>query len=129
MARLPRRQIRRIIKKYATARTVRRYADRRTQGFDSDGDPIILNFTEEMVQVHDQPLTGKMIKYLPEGQRLDDVRRGWTIETDKIKEQDQIELEGFTFTVNGVQPFVRSGHTTHTEFNLLRTGEQDNLWT
>ena len=123
----PGRNTRRIIKKFAIARTVRHYEDRRNQGWDEDGLPIALSNTEETVQMQDQPLTGKLIKYLPEGQRLDDVRRGWTIEVDKIKEQDEINIDGFIFTVNSVQHF-QTGVFGHKEFNLLRTGEQDNTW-
>jgi hypothetical protein len=124
----PGRNTQRIIKKYAIDRTVRHYEERRNQTFDADGLPIDLSFTEETVKIHDQPLSGKLIKYLPEGQRLDDVRRGWTVEVDKLKEQDQVNIDGFIFTVNGVQQF-QTGVYGHKEFNLLRTGEQDNLWT
>jgi len=123
----PGRNTKRIIKKYATARTVRHFEDRTNQGFDADGLPVGLTFNELSVQVHDQPLTGKLIKYLPEGQRLDDVRRGWTIEVDNIKEQDEINIDGFIFTVNSVQHY-QTGVFGHKEFNLLRTGEQDNVW-
>ena len=79
------------------------------------------------VKIHDQPLSGKILKYLPEGQRLEDVRRGWTIEIDSIKEGDEVNIDGFIFTVQGVQHF-QTGVYGHKEFNLLRTGDQDNLW-
>lgn len=124
----PGRNIQRIIKKYAIARTVRHFEDRRNQTYDGDGLPIDLSYSEISVQIHDQPLSGKLIKYLPEGQRSDDVRRGWTVEVDNIKNQDEVNIDGFIFTVNDVQHFQTSVYG-HKEFNLLRTGEQNNIWT
>ncbi len=125
----PGRGIERIIKRYAVDRTVRHYEDRRNQTYDADGLPVALAFSEVTVKIHDQPLTGKMIKYLPEGQRLDDVRRGWTMDVDNLKEQDEVEIDGFIFTVNGVQQYNTNLPHSNKEFNLLRTGEQDKLWT
>lgn len=121
------RNTRRIIQKYAVARTVRHYEDRRNQTYDADGLPVALSFTSETVQIHDQPLQGKMLKYLPEGQRAEDVRRGWTVEADKVKEGDEINIEGFIYTVNSVEEY-KTGVYGHKEFNLLKTGEQDNTW-
>lgn len=124
----PGRGIQRIISKYAVDRTVRHYVDRRNQTFDADGLPVDLGVSEITVKIHDQPLTGKMIKYLPEGQRLEDVRRGWTLDVDNLKEQDEVNINGFIFTVNGVEQYNTGLPHSHKEFTLLRTGEQDNIW-
>lgn len=123
----PGKNIQRIIKKYSVDREVRRFIERREQIYDDEGLPVSLSQTVETVRIHDQPLTGKLIKFLPEGQRLEDVRRGWTVEVDKLKKQDQVNIDGFIFTVNQVQEYT-SGIFRHKEFNLLRTGEQDNVW-
>lgn len=121
------RNTQRIIKKYAVERTVRHYDDRTGQTY-TDGLPDALGFTAETVLIHDQPLSGKTLQYLPEGQRLEDVRRGWTVDVDKVKEGDEINLGGFIHTIQSIEHY-QTGVFGHEEFNLIRTGYQDNAWT
>ena len=118
-------QIARVITRFATSRTIRRFVDRRTQTYDSEGDPIPLPFTVGTINIHDQPIgDGKLIKDLLEGQRLQDMRKGWTFEA--ITEKDVMDIDGFAFTVNAVQEYP--GIPGHTECDLLRTGEHDNVF-
>jgi len=117
--------ISRVIRRFATVHTIRRFGDRRTQGYDSEGDPVPLPFTAASINIHHQPIgDGKLIKDLSEGQRLQDMKKGWTIEA--IKEKDELDIGGFAFTVNAVQEYP--GTPGHTECDLLRTGEQDNVF-
>lgn len=117
--------IARVITRFAVSRTIRRFADRRTQTYDSEGDPISLPVAVGTINIHDQPIgDGKLIKDLSEGQRLQDMRKGWTFEV--IKEKDILDIDGFAFTVNAVKEYP--GIPGHTECDLLRTGEQDNVF-
>lgn len=117
--------IARTILRRAVSRTIRRFGDRRTQTYDEGGNPIPLKPIIGTIQLHDQPIgDGKLIKDLSEGQRLQDMRKGWTIEA--IQEKDILDIDGFAFTVNAVQKYP--GIPGHTECDLLRTGEHDNVF-
>lgn len=119
------KNVARVIRRFATSHTIRRFADRRTQTSDSEGDPIPLPFTAGTISIHHQPIgDGKLIKDLSEGQRLQDMKKGWTLEA--ITEKDILDIGGFAFTVNAVQEYP--GTPGHTECDLLRTGEQDNVF-
>jgi hypothetical protein len=80
------------------------------------------------IRGHWQPIgDGKLISSLPEGQRLEDVRKWWSTGSENVvKKKDKIVIDGAYFTVNGVL-----GWTNYTnvfiEADLLRTGETDNL--
>lgn len=121
-ARFPRRKdIRRIIDRYSSPHDIIRFGDRTTQTYDDDGDPIPLPATPETISLHHQPLgDGKLIKDLKEGQRLEDIKKGWTREA--VQEKDRITIDGAIFTVNAIQIWP-----SHKELDLLRTGEQDNI--
>jgi len=116
---------RRIIDRYSSAHDIIRFGDRTTQTYDENGDPIPLPSTPGTIMLHTQPIgDGKLIKDLQEGQRLEDVKRGWTYEA--VKEKDTISVEGAIFTVNAIQTWPgRTGG--HKELDLIRTGEQDNI--
>ena len=117
--------IARVIRRFQTSHTIRRFTDRRTQTYDSEGDPIDLPVTVGVIKIHHQPIgDGKLIKDLSEGQRLQDMKKGWTLEA--ITEKDILEIDCFAFTVNAVQEYP--GTPGHTECDLLRTGEQDNVF-
>jgi hypothetical protein len=111
---LPGKRIKAVVKRHATNHQIQTY----TAGV---ADP--LSNTPGTINIHHQPIgDGKLIKSLNEGQRLQDMKKGWTIEP--IKEKDIININGFGFTVNAVQEW-----TSHTEVDLWRSGEQDNIWT
>lgn len=126
-ARLPGKDIKRIIDRYiqySSPHDIIRFGDRTTQAYDSDGDPISLSAAPETIKLHHQPIgSGKLIKDLPEGQRLEDVKKGWTREA--VQEKDKITIDGAIFTVNAIQ--LWPGQTGHKEIDLIRTGEQDNI--
>ena len=127
MSTLPGRGVRRIIQKYvaySSPHDIIRYADRTTQTYDANGDPIPLASAAGTINLHHQPLgDGRLIKDLKEGQRLVDFKKGWTVED--IKEKDRVSIDGAWFTVNAVQ--LWPGQDQHKELDLLRTGEQDNI--
>ncbi len=117
--------IARTILRFSTSHTIRRFGDRRTQTYDGGGNPIPLKPVVGVIKLHHQPIgDGKLIKDLSEGQRLQDMRKGWTIEA--IQEKDILDIDGFSFTVNAVQKYP--GIPGHTECDLLRTGEHDNMF-
>lgn len=126
-ARLPGKDVRRIVDRYiqySSPHDIIRFGDRTTQTYDADGDPIPLPATPETISLHHQPLgSGKLIKDLPEGQRLEDVKKAWTKED--VQEKDRITIDGAIFTVNAIQ--IWPGQTGHKEMDLIRTGEQDNI--
>lgn len=123
-ARLPGKDIRRVLDRYiqfSSPHNVIRFADRTTQTYDADGDPAPLAATPGTINLHHQPVgSGKLISDLPEGQRLKDVKKGWTREN--IQEKDRVEIEGAWFTINAIQLWP-----SHKELDLIRTGEQDNI--
>lgn len=123
-ARLPGKDIGRIIDRYiqySSPHDIIRFGDRTTQTYDDDGDPIPLSSAPGTISLHHQPLgDGKLIKDLSEGQRLQDVKKGWTREA--VREKDRITIEGAIFTINAIQIWP-----SHKELDLLRTGEQDNI--
>lgn len=126
---LPGRQIQRIVKLYATSHAIRRFEDRRNQEYDEEGDPVGLQQALSTILIHHQPIgDGELIKELSEGQRLQDMKKGWTLES--VNEKDLINIDGFIFTVNAVREYisVTAGQESHKEVDLLRTGEQDNTW-
>lgn len=119
------KNVARVIRRFATSHTIRRFGDRRRHTTDGGGNPIPLKSVDGTIKIHHQPMgDGKLIKDLAEGQRLTDMRRGWTIEA--IQEKDILDIDGFAFTVNAVQKYP--GTPGHTECDLLRTGEHDNVF-
>lgn len=81
--------------------------------------------TRTTIKGHHQPIgKGKLLSSLPEGQRLEDVKKWWTL--DETKAKDKIIIDGFIYTVNAVMKWA-SYEDTFTEADLLRTGEADNI--
>lgn len=78
-----------------------------------------------LIKGHHQPIgKGKLIASLPEGQRLEDVKKWWTL--DEVKAKDKIIIDGFIYTVNAVNKWANYS-PAFTEADLLRTGEADNI--
>ena len=127
MAKLPGKGVRKVIEKYikySSPHNIIRYGDRTAQTYDENGDPIPIASTAGIINLHHQPMSaGALIKDLQEGQRLEDMKKGWTV--DEINWKDRVEIEGAWFTVNAIQPWP--GQTGHKELDLIRTGEQDNI--
>lgn len=127
--RLPSRDIQRASRHFAEhspAHEIQRFADRTTQAYDANGDPIPLSSVTESIEVHFQPISsGKLIKDLKEGQRLEDMKKGWTTKPysdDPVNVKDRIKENGIWYTVNATQNWP-----SHVELDLIRTGEQDNI--
>ena len=126
---LPSKDIKRVAKVFADnspTHEIERFADRTTQTYDTNGDPVPLSRVIESIDVHFQPMTaGALIKDLVEGQRLEDMKKGWTTKPfteDPVNVKDRIKEEGIWFTVNAILKWP-----SHTELDLIRTGEQDNI--
>lgn len=81
--------------------------------------------TRVTIKGHHQPIgKGKLLSSLPEGQRLEDVKKWWTL--DETKAKDKIIIDGFIYTVNAVLEWANYA-PAFTEADLLRTGEADNI--
>lgn len=124
MTRLPGKDIKRIIDRYiqySSPHNITRFGDRTKQVYDGAGDPVPLPSTAGTINLHHQPIgSGKLIKDLQEGQRLEDMKKGWTREA--VQEKDRITIDEAIFTVNAIQLWP-----SHKELDLIRTGEQDNI--
>jgi len=127
MSKLPGKGIQKVINKYirySSPHDVIRFGDRLKQRYNKRGYPVPVTQTAGTIKLHHQPAgDGTLIKDLKEGQRLQDMKKGWTAE--EIREKDRVKIDGVWFTVNAVQ--IWPGQTGHKELDLLRTGEQDNL--
>lgn len=114
--------IRKTVKKYGYQYQIIRY-DRNSTTYSDDGILEEPDREKQFIKMHIQPVgSGDLIADLPEGQRQTDVQRGWTLET--VGKKDQIIIGDEIHTVNAVQVWPESNHT---ECDLLRTGELDNL--
>lgn len=126
---LPGSGIQRVIKRflqYSSPHSIKRFGIRTDQEFDSEGDPLPLPQTDSTVDLHHQPIgDGRLIKDLSEGQRLTDMKKAWTVDLT-VQEKDIINIDGFAFTVNAVQEYP--GQPGHLEMDIIRTGEQDNIF-
>lgn len=127
MGKLPGKDIQKVLARfirYSSPHAITRFGDRTTQAYDAFGDPIPLSSAVETINLHHQPIgSGSLIKDLKEGQRLEDVKKGWTAEA--VQEKDLITIDSALFTVNAIQPWP--GQSGHKELDLIRTGEQDNI--
>ncbi len=113
----------RVIKKYQTDHEIIRFTRDNTSYVDGIAQPDASARTA--VKGHHQPIgDGKLIKSLPEGQRLEDVKKWWTLED--TAEKDQIIIDGFIYTVNAAMKWANY-QPVFTEADLLRTGEADNI--
>jgi len=114
--------IRRIIKKYATSHTIIRY----TRGSATYVGGILQDIpsTTGAIKIHIQPIgKGDLIADLPEGQKQENVKKGYTLES--IGKKDEVIIGNAIFTVNAIQEWPESNHT---ECDLIRTGEADNVY-
>lgn len=117
--------IKRIIRKYAKQREIIRFDRDTTEYVNGILQPV--ENDKEFINIHTQPIgSGDLIEDLPEGQRQKDVKKGWSLDT--IGKKDQIILleknKEILHTVNAIQVWPESDHT---ECDLIRTGEQDNI--
>lgn len=119
--------IRRVIVDHQTDHDIIRF-DRNSQEFLPvyvEGIAQPRTRTRTTIKGHHQPISkGQLLASLPEGQRLEDVKKWWTLET--IKAKDKIIIDGFIFTVNAVNAWASYEDTFH-EADLIRTGEADNI--
>ena len=127
--RLPSPDIQRTARHFADhspAHDIQRFADRTTQAYDTNGDPVPLTSVIESIDIHLQPMSaGSLIKDLKEGQRLEDMKKGWTTKPfveEPVNVKDRIKEDGIWYTVNAYLKWP-----SHTEVDLIRTGEQDNI--
>lgn len=116
--------IRRTVKKFSTPHQIIRF-DRQTTDDEEYIGGIAQPLDEdiETINIHVQPIgSGDTIESLPEGQRQSDVKKGYTIEP--IAKKDRLIIDDAYFTVNAIQKWPNSNHT---ECDLIRTGEVDNV--
>ncbi len=112
--------VKRTIRRLSEPHEVIRY-DRDTTEF-IDGVAQPLEQETETIKIHVQPIgSGNLIASLPEGQRQTDVKKGWTL--DSIRKKDQLVIGDYLFTVNAIQDWPKSKHI---ECDLIRSGEADN---
>lgn len=113
--------IRKTIKKFSTKLEIIRFARSSTTYENGILQPV--ENEKEFVKIHIQPIgSGDLIDSLPEGQRQKDVKKGWTL--GAVRKKDKITIGDGIFTVNAIQFWPLSQHT---ECDLIRTGEADNV--
>ena len=126
----PGKNIIRTVKKYSEAYEIIRYSRDQAAYIPQFLGGVAQPRESERVAIrgHWQPIgSAKLISSLPEGQRLEDVRKWWSTGSENVvKEKDKIVIDGAYFSVNGVLNWTNY-QSVFIEADLLRTGETDNL--
>jgi hypothetical protein len=123
----PSRTIIKIIKRYQTDHEIIRFKRNNDEYIPAyvGGIAQPRDFDRVAIKGHHQPISdGKLIKSLDEGQRLEDMKKWWTL--DATKPKDKIIIDGFIYTVNAAKEWTNYT-PVFTEADLLRTGEADNI--
>jgi len=126
----PGKNIIRIVKRYSEDYEIIRYSRDQAAYIPQFVGGVAQPRESERVAIrgHWQPLgAGKLISSLPEGQRLEDVRKWWSTGAENVvKAKDKIVIDDAYFTVNGVYKWTNYS-SVFIEADILRTGEADNL--
>ncbi len=97
------------------------------QRFDRDettvnNDGVLIPEKEELQYafLHHQPVSDKLLNE-PGSQRTRNDKRGWSLSEEQISNENKITIADRIFTVNNIQAFA-----SHSEFDLIRSGERNN---
>ena len=126
MSNRPSRGIISVIKKYQTDHEIIRY------NRSAPGEPVYVDGiaqptpqTRVAIKGVHQPIgSAKLIKPLDEGERLEDVKKWWTL--DDTQPRDELVIEGVIYTVLSIMKWTNY-QNVHIEADILRTGEIDNV--
>ncbi len=106
---------------------MRRQTEHIIQRFDRDettvnDDGVLIPEKEELQYafLHHQSVSDKLLNE-PGSQRTRNDRSGWSLSEEKISNGNKITIDEEIFTVNNIRSFAG-----HSEFDLIRSGEQNN---
>jgi hypothetical protein len=113
------------VKRNSVAYEILRKSEAETE-FDEAGRAIAVNDERSVFKANLQPLTGKEIQSLPEGERTDERLNGWTIEA--ITQKDKLVLRGGVYSVRNIEfwPTHRGADGRefgYNKFVIVRTGD------
>jgi hypothetical protein len=93
--------------------------------FDETGKAVAVSDERNVFKANLQPLTGKEIQSLPEGERTDERLNGWTIEA--ITQKDKVVLRGGVYSVRNIEFWpthrVNEVEFGYNKFVIVRTGD------
>lgn len=113
------RGVRKVIMRRQTRHVIERQ-ERDQTTLNDDGILIPEVDEPQFTLLHHQPISDKVLDQ-PGAQRTRDDKQGWALIEQKIKNEDVIHVDDFKFTVKEIK-----NYQTHSEFVLVRTGEQNN---
>lgn len=97
--------------------------------YDADGTAIAKVEVRGTVQLHYQPIEGKDLNSLAEGDRTKEPLRFWTLQ--KVGLDDKIVIDGFIYTIRGRKYWpcitLNGASVGYYEGMMIRSGEDKNI--